>query len=381
MSIEDKANEVLEEARALASTAKSWTDFSNALFAQDNGVVARAFPRMTERQAFYDLPQYDEINMVLLELIKRFGIAQGAAPQKSGKFVVRVPRTLHSALDIEAQKEGVSLNQLALTKLSVRLEDSTELANSLIVQAFRHVYDGYSSDRIIVDPKYNDRFLRECRKLGLTQSDYELNHALQDIRKSGKAVLPPATKKPQIKDYDGFVFASEIAFRHIQRQEGVSLDQVLCDPETRARFDAIAQQLAPGRSVYKLRMGALYLRKTHRLSPRDSLKESCDLHSMGRVDEVDIAQIPAFPGMYVFYEAIRPIFAGETAQLQRRITLHMKASQHLFLPRWLGIGHEKDLELRLLALPKITHTGRLQWLNQFINRERPPLNYQAPTAA
>lgn len=36
----------------------------------------------------------------------------------SGKFVVRIPKSLHYRLAIEAQKEGVSLNQYALYKLS-----------------------------------------------------------------------------------------------------------------------------------------------------------------------------------------------------------------------------------------------------------------------
>lgn len=36
----------------------------------------------------------------------------------SGKFVVRIPKTLHYQLSIEAEKEGVSLNQYALYKLS-----------------------------------------------------------------------------------------------------------------------------------------------------------------------------------------------------------------------------------------------------------------------
>ncbi len=37
----------------------------------------------------------------------------------SGKFVVRIPKSLHQKLAIQAQKEGVSLNQLALYKLSI----------------------------------------------------------------------------------------------------------------------------------------------------------------------------------------------------------------------------------------------------------------------
>jgi predicted RNase H-like HicB family nuclease len=36
----------------------------------------------------------------------------------SGKFVVRVPKSLHAKLSIAAGKEGISLNQYALYKLS-----------------------------------------------------------------------------------------------------------------------------------------------------------------------------------------------------------------------------------------------------------------------
>ena len=37
----------------------------------------------------------------------------------SGKFVVRLPKSLHQRLAIEAKNEGVSLNQLALYKLAL----------------------------------------------------------------------------------------------------------------------------------------------------------------------------------------------------------------------------------------------------------------------
>jgi predicted HicB family RNase H-like nuclease len=38
--------------------------------------------------------------------------------QYSGKFVLRIPKTLHTRLAMEAEKEGVSLNQYALYRLS-----------------------------------------------------------------------------------------------------------------------------------------------------------------------------------------------------------------------------------------------------------------------
>jgi predicted RNase H-like HicB family nuclease len=51
----------------------------------------------------------------------------------SGKFVLRIPRSLHRSLDREARKQGVSLNQYVLHILSERhrfgaLQDKVELA-------------------------------------------------------------------------------------------------------------------------------------------------------------------------------------------------------------------------------------------------------------
>ncbi len=40
--------------------------------------------------------------------------------QYSGKFVLRIPKSLHSRLAMEAEQEGVSLNQYALYRLSAR---------------------------------------------------------------------------------------------------------------------------------------------------------------------------------------------------------------------------------------------------------------------
>jgi len=40
-------------------------------------------------------------------------------PKATGKFTLRLPRTLHQRLTAEAEREGVSLNQYALYKLSM----------------------------------------------------------------------------------------------------------------------------------------------------------------------------------------------------------------------------------------------------------------------
>jgi predicted HicB family RNase H-like nuclease len=52
-----------------------------------------------------------------------------SAPDKKkykGSISLRVPKTLHQVLIEEADDEGVSLNQLLLTKISVSLYDITK---------------------------------------------------------------------------------------------------------------------------------------------------------------------------------------------------------------------------------------------------------------
>jgi predicted HicB family RNase H-like nuclease len=65
--------------------------------------------------------EYKAIRKLLSDAMDRFGLVAGATPQKSGRFVVRLPRTLHQRLELEAAEEGVSLNQLVVFKLAAQL--------------------------------------------------------------------------------------------------------------------------------------------------------------------------------------------------------------------------------------------------------------------
>lgn len=125
-----KAAKVLREARKLAPQVKSWADFTNALFDPHEGVVAKIFSDADERRAFVKSAEYREIDRLLAGLMQRFGLAEGATPKKSGKFVIRLPKTLHFALEREAAHEGVSLNQLVVAKLAISLSQSTSISFS-----------------------------------------------------------------------------------------------------------------------------------------------------------------------------------------------------------------------------------------------------------
>ena len=69
--------------------------------------------------------QYKKIRELIARAIETYGLVEGATPKKSGRFVVRLPQSLHAALEREAEQEGVSLNQLVVAKLAVQLKAVT----------------------------------------------------------------------------------------------------------------------------------------------------------------------------------------------------------------------------------------------------------------
>ena len=50
------------------------------------------------------------------------------AREFSGKFVLRIPKSLHRSLALEARREGVSLNQNIMTRLAVHTGASESMA-------------------------------------------------------------------------------------------------------------------------------------------------------------------------------------------------------------------------------------------------------------
>ncbi len=116
-----KPDDIIAKAKRLAKTSQSWADLSNAIFGPVDGLIAKEFPDKTDRAAFRKSDAYEALHKLLEQKTKETGLAAGAEPTKSGRFVVRLPKTLHVVLEKEAAAEGTSLNQLVLTKLAARL--------------------------------------------------------------------------------------------------------------------------------------------------------------------------------------------------------------------------------------------------------------------
>ncbi len=117
---ESRAQELLARARELAKTTGfTWVDANNAIYGP-GGPFARLFPNAKDRAAFAKTKESRAVDRLIDSLPE-----PPTGPQKreySGKFNVRVPKSLHAALASEAEAEGVSLNQLVVAKLAMHLQ-------------------------------------------------------------------------------------------------------------------------------------------------------------------------------------------------------------------------------------------------------------------
>ncbi|MCI0381061.1 MAG: toxin-antitoxin system HicB family antitoxin [Gemmataceae bacterium] len=116
-----KARKVLEFAEQCSQKAKDWVELSNALFGL-GGAATESFATERERTAFCKTKEYKRILALMDGLpspsIKGFMDLTASA---NGAISVRLPRTVHAALLAEAKAEGVSLNQLCVSKLVAQL--------------------------------------------------------------------------------------------------------------------------------------------------------------------------------------------------------------------------------------------------------------------
>ena len=381
-----KAAELLDVGQTLSQSAETWADLSNALFDPVEGLVARAFPTREERERFVKTNEYRALRGLIDSTTQRTGLVEGATPKKkSGRFVVRLPNTLHAALEAEAEDEGVSLNQLVVTKLAVqmsRLGAGSVPDMARIAQAYLEVREGYSIDRVVADPEFDRRFLCRCRELGLAGTDFELNWRLFNGRKNKWLPDLPKTKNYTPSRKDEFEFSSEIATRYVQeriekkRGGEISLDRIICDPDLAAEFDKIAARLAPGFSPIDYRWVALGVCKA---SGRyaSKAKEAKVLSFTDFVSTLSVkpSGIPTDQGVYLFRCEDESLFVGETDNLRQRIERHFDTSGKQGLPDWLYERGSRGINLSFVPTPAISPTERKIIELGTVNRLTPCFNY------
>jgi predicted GIY-YIG superfamily endonuclease len=225
-----------------------------------------------------------------------------------------------------------------------------------LIAAFEEISDGYSPDRVIADPDLNSAFAAACEERGLTEPVRILNRQLMNLRKTGE-LRGPRRKRSKVEGAEECSFAAEVAIRHLERREKLTLDSILCDPALASEFDGIAAEIIPGYSPLAYRWAALSLRKVRKLRPEIVARVAPALRvERFTVDGLDPESLPDEQGLYIFTSANGVLYVGEATNLRKRLRKHLDHSDNKGLARWLWEHGQKDLHLEVHVLEGTTAT-------------------------
>ncbi len=237
---------------------------------------------------------------------------------------------------------GVKGKRLQTTKridppvADAALRTQAKVLHDGLLDAFRATHDGYSLDRVIIDPELNGQLADRCRQLGLPGEPRSWNRTLFGMRKAGLLVEFPARRRTEIRreDCENFLFASEIAWRDMIKAGHESLDSILCDPFLAAEFDEIARKWAPGFTSLQYRWAAMRLRKSAKLGrSRAKLLMDVQFNKEVPLDLTSSNKLPEESGVYVVVARSNreALYAGESSNLRQRLHLQFGIETR---PQW-----------------------------------------------
>lgn len=234
---------------------------------------------------------------------------------------------------------------------------------------------GLSSDRVIADPVLDRIFIELCNGYGLRANPTTLNLRLMALRKASELSDLPKSKTNGLKKgvNEQISFASELALRLIRVRMGVSLDQILCDPNLVKEFDSLARSLSPGFSDLEYRLSALNVRKRGTFK---KVEENVTFDSTENISSLHIEQIPESAGLYLFSSNDRSVFLNQTDNLRSRLGLHLTNSDGKGLPEWLW---PKPLQHSYIPLPGVSATFRKNLEQTQMREQKTFFNFYSST--
>lgn len=248
-----------------------------------------------------------------------------------------------------------------------------------VVESFSSVHRGYSVDRVVADPVFNEDFQLACDRRSIPGTPSERNRYLFRIRKAGRLkshqIETRARTVMDWKDTAPFIFASEIAWRQLKNKYIMSLDEMFCDPRIAAQFDRIARQFAPGYEPLDYRWAALKLRKSGSMAKRRAATYGPEEFGISKFEpkllnkkrpkklvNFDFSRLKNEPGVYLVREPDGNfLYAGETDDLAARLVNQFGEDE----TRGMWLRRSQDLSLFVLPTEAIGNSqrfGRQSWL-------------------
>jgi DNA modification methylase len=222
-----------------------------------------------------------------------------------------------------------------------------------IMEAFFAVRGEHPADRVVADPEMNQSFVDACRRLGLPGQPRDWSRQLLNLRKAGRFKGLPRAPRTRLTpdEIDRHGYACEIALQHL-REQGLSLDAVLCEPEQASAFDGYVRSMIPERiSPFRIRWLALHIRKRAKDVRRAGSEANAGRLWPSRsraLRTLEWDSLPDGPGLYWLQVPSKRLYVGETLDLRQRLHLQLSASQFDFWDTELD-----DIQVRFRELPNM----------------------------
>jgi predicted HicB family RNase H-like nuclease len=111
----EKQMEVERVAREMCSHMCDWITFYREILGP-HGLVRRTFPSRESMAEFKQTAAYREIQEMLAKL-RQQGAAANEAEEPTRVITVRLPKSMHDGLKVEAHEHRTSMNKLCISKL------------------------------------------------------------------------------------------------------------------------------------------------------------------------------------------------------------------------------------------------------------------------
>jgi hypothetical protein len=285
------------------------------------------------------------------------------------------------------QYVGAAYLTFGLTTLlwvdSGRCQDSSTLQGAWeqqVLQAFVQVHQGYSVDEVLIQRELRESLVTAVKELHRDRSEQEILESLLRARKQGK--IETRAKQRGIRVAAEYLPAAEIAARLVCDQAQVTTDEILVNPELRARFVQEAQSIAPQVTEYSALKGILQLRKSRRLQPELVLKVANWDREVSSWSVEELTQnwslIPETPGIYLFRDSTGYLYIGEAQNLRVRLQQHLTGSDRAGLQATLVSEQREAITLEIHAFAKDSPASRLSvrraYESELIRSREPRLN-------
>lgn len=310
-------------------------------------------------------------SLVTAKKLNREWVGIELSPEYATHATARIQATdVGDALD--GAPEPITGSQRTATRPK-RTPTPEGLDEEKLIAAFQAVPGTRSVDALIADPVLNQQFIDQCSKLRLPGTPYNWNKCLLSMRKSG--LYPQLRGRKSQSDFkwsaaDPYEFACEMALRRAIDAGYFALDDLLCDPEAAARFDANCRTLCPGYSAFQYRWTALNLRK--RVDDWSDTQECDEVLQLGEPEPLLKAKCLSSPAVYLIEaNAEKPAFAGFTHDMEGRLEITKQAFKALL--QWMPQHGEWTIRIARGKSLK-GNEGRINQ-RRIVRERRPRLNF------